>query len=1456
MKTGKQVLCFLLALALLVGLLPATVQPVQARGAAMVTETNATAQNAEIAEPMANPVVKFSFSIAGAGTIVVNGEDKGTSVEVESGSDLKFRVKAPGYQINVVLLEGRQPLTADANGEYTISNVTGNRNVTIMVTQKENVALSFETVDAKVTIADTDYTSGTYSAQYNEEVTFAVEPEAAGATVTVEADHGSITDHGDGTYTTSGLTSATKITVTAEGGEEQPRCTVELQFSIPEANGSMWVNGVNCGTSAQVVSGRDLKFEVRVPGYRVNVLLLGGRQPIPADSDGFYTLKNVTESCKITVMLTRMPDQQVTFESIGTTVTMDGVDYSNKSCSVQYGEEITFRVASKIGNVNVTVTADHGSITDNGDGTYTTSGITAATTITAQAEGAVKEPHRIAFQCTNAKVTVNQEDYTDDVYPYLGGRFTFDVEIPAGYYIKAVTASDDAQIINLSELRDGKTSYYLPEVEGSMTITVLAEPGQEDTWPLEYRYMYRGLSGADAQIIACAPAYSGTLDIDYVIHNGTKFTITSIGEGAFAQCYKLTELTMSDAVTSIGMAAFGYTGLRRVRLSEKLRLIPTECFMYTIYLKELVIPEGVQTIQDWAFRESGLQSITLPSSLTTIEKYAFVRCVSLQEVTIPAGVTKIENSVFSDCASLKKVTFLGDVASIGYSAFSRSGLESIDLPESLTNLGEFTFFGSNLKEIVLPTGVTKVPSSVFGSCKNLQSVTLLGEVTEIDSYAFSGAALQSIHLPDSVVSIGEQAFQGTNLTEVRIPRDCTEIKTRAFHESTVEKFVVAPDNQTFTAGKDGVLFSKDGTRLVLYPYGRADKTYAVPAGVERIEQYAFYANPNLEEVTFPESLRDFGDCAFDLLPKLKRLTLPEGLEDITGQQVFSGCRALAELNLPSTLKDISGYAVFNGIGIKELALPEDMEDISGTDVFRVCTELKKVILPKKLETISGECLFLGCTALTDVVFPENLRAITGWLNFSQTGIESVKLPASLQELGVATFERCENLKEVQLPEGLQILGASNFDGCILLRSIVIPEGIEVLGEQTFLGCTSLEEIKIPSGVKEIGAYCFASCEKITEVTLPEELEVLGSFAFAATGVTELNLPASLKFFGKAPIGGRYELGILTFDGDEEYVLRFAGDMPEWENPSQIMPNLAGLYWYYPRENRTWADNLRYLMDGSLYKVHWLAADVSLPENLELLAGFERQLTNVVRPMGDPNLPLTWTSSDETVVQVDEDGTLTGVTPGTAVITATAGGTYSAQCQVTVVEGGKTEYQDVPEDAWYYEAVRYTSAYGLFQGVTETKFGPNLTMNRGMLVTVLYRMEGEPSVEGLTHSFTDVSANRYYTDAVAWAANQGLIQGMTETQFAPEAAVTREQMVTILYRYAGRKGADLTARGDLSGFPDGDQVKNYAKEAFSWAVGAGIIQGTVNGGVTTLDPCSGSTRAQVAAVLMRYLQNVG
>ena len=331
----------------------------------------------------------------------------------------------------------------------------------------------------------------------------------------------------------------------------------------------------------------------------------------------------------------------------------------------------------------------------------------------------------------------------------------------------------------------------------------------------------------------------------------------------------------------------------------------------------------------------------------------------------------------------------------------------------------------------------------------------------------------------------------------------------------------------------------------------------------------------------------------------------------------------------------------------------------------------------------------------------------------------------------------------------------------------------------------------------------------------------------------------------------------VLDTNQTYVIYFAGDLPEWEGVYGL-PNMTNLYCYFPGDNTTWTENLRYLMDGpAFFRVHWLATDVTLPESVELIAGFGKQLTAQVRPADDPNLALTWTSSDETVVQVDETGMCTGIAPGTAVITASAGGgAYSAQCQVTVLENSAPHYEDVPESAWYYEAVQYTSAHGLFQGMTETKFGPNLTMTRGMLVTVLYRMEGEPAVEGQTHPFTDVDASRYYGDAITWAANSGVVNGMTDTRFAPEAAVTREQMVTILYRYAKLKDADVTAKGDLESFPDHDQVKPYARDAFSWAVGAGIIQGDSNGSVATLSPRNSATRAQVAAVLMRYLEQLG
>lgn len=184
------------------------------------------------------------------------------------------------------------------------------------------------------------------------------------------------------------------------------------------------------------------------------------------------------------------------------------------------------------------------------------------------------------------------------------------------------------------------------------------------------------------------------------------------------------------------------------------------------------------------------------------------------------------------------------------------------------------------------------------------------------------------------------------------------------------------------------------------------------------------------------------------------------------------------------------------------------------------------------------------------------------------------------------------------------------------------------------------------------------------------------------------------------------------------------------------------------------------------------------------------------------------------------------------------------------------FQDVQPGTWYSDAVRYVYANKLFRGITETKFAPDLAMSRGMLVTVLYRMAGSPDVEGMVNPFADVSQEQYYGNAVTWAAQEGLVKGMTATKFAPNNPVTREQMATILYRFAIAHNFDVSQKGDLSAYPDGNQVMPYAQDAMVWAVGSGILQGNYTAGVITLSPCKSATRAQVAVVLMRFLQGLG
>ena len=209
------------------------------------------------------------------------------------------------------------------------------------------------------------------------------------------------------------------------------------------------------------------------------------------------------------------------------------------------------------------------------------------------------------------------------------------------------------------------------------------------------------------------------------------------------------------------------------------------------------------------------------------------------------------------------------------------------------------------------------------------------------------------------------------------------------------------------------------------------------------------------------------------------------------------------------------------------------------------------------------------------------------------------------------------------------------------------------------------------------------------------------------------------------------------------------------------------------------------------------------------------------------------------------------------VTENADGTYTftmpnGQVTVTVTfEQAPLPFPDVTEGDWFYDDVRCAYETGLMGGVGDNLFAPNSQTTRAQLVTILYRLEGEPEVSG-TSGFSDVAAGIWYTDAVAWAAENGIVNGVSDTEFAPGDDITREQLAAILYRYAACQGYDVSQRADLSGFGDASSISGYAHEALSWAHAQGLVLGFEDG---SLRPQGTASRAQIAAVLMRFLAAV-
>lgn len=261
----------------------------------------------------------------------------------------------------------------------------------------------------------------------------------------------------------------------------------------------------------------------------------------------------------------------------------------------------------------------------------------------------------------------------------------------------------------------------------------------------------------------------------------------------------------------------------------------------------------------------------------------------------------------------------------------------------------------------------------------------------------------------------------------------------------------------------------------------------------------------------------------------------------------------------------------------------------------------------------------------------------------------------------------------------------------------------------------------------------------------------------------------------------------------------------------------------------------------------------------------------------PSFPVKISNSGDGVAKVDKSYASAGdkvtitVTPGRNAtvqritvtdedgerlkLTENRDGTYSFTMPSGTVNvyvrfsGSGLPFADVPSGSWYYDDVAYVYDTGLMTGLTATTFGPNLSTTRGMIVTILWRMENEPAAK---HGcpFADVRRGSYYEQAIAWASENGIVTGFDASTFAPDRAITREQLAAILFRFAAYRGMDaVTLRENLSSFQDQAAISAYAVSALNWAVGEGLMQGTGD----KLEPTGNATRAQVAAMLRRFIQ---
>ena len=717
----------------------------------------------------------------------------------------------------------------------------------------------------------------------------------------------------------------------------------------------------------------------------------------------------------------------------------------------------------------------------------------------------------------------------------------------------------------------------------------------------------------------------------------------------------------------------------------------------------------------------------------------------------------------------------------------------------LTSFGNFKLEGE-LKKVVIKDGVTNVSDYALFFLPAATQVTLPDSVTSIGRYGIAMCSkLTGLSIPKGVTGIGDFGLAGNGLTAVTLPDGLQSLGRGAFDSCASLTNTTLPAAITAVPGK---CFA-DCTKLLNVKYAGT---------VTAIGDLAFESCKALTAAPIPETVTEIGASAFTGCTALTDVTIPAGVSTIP-EGCFRGCTALADMKLPGTVTHV-GYNAFTGCtALKDVrcygAAPAVEPGNSEAHSFEPAT-VTIHYNPAMNWTLDADGKWQGYTV-----------SDKGACTHTDYGTTERTVPATCGKAGrVDTI--CDNCGEVVSTRELPPTGAHDWgNGVVTTAPTETTPGVRTF---TCSGCDQTRTETIPA----TGAHDYQFTKTVAPTCTDGGYDLYTCSGCGATERRNLTDAAGHKWDGGTVTTAPTE----TTPGVRTFTCSGCG-----QTRTEAIP-ATGAHDY--RFTKTVDPTCT---DGGYDLYTCSGCGATEKRNLTDAAGHKWDGGTVT------TAPTETTPGVRTFTCTVCGQTRTEAIPATGASTCTGGPSCPSYGLHDVAGPGY----------WAHEGIDYCVRNRLMSGVGAGTFSPDTACTRAQIVKILYNRSGNQTDYSYYYlPFTDVAPGAWYYNAVAWAYYNDVTSGTSATMFTPNAAITRQQLVTFLYRYTVKYAPEFTGNAaPISAFPDAGSVANWAYAAMSWAVGNGLIQGNAHdNGLDYLDPNGSATRAQTATIIMRYCQLIG